>query len=91
MIWDSDVISTWYVVVVVRWVLGYRVLTSFKFMDCSRIKENIEVFSWEIPELDFKAISDIPDQMRVLDGEELFVNKTDGPYRSVADIWDHRV
>lgn len=28
-------------------------------------------------------------QRRVLDGEVLFVNKTDGPLRSVADVWDH--
>jgi len=28
-------------------------------------------------------------QGRVLDGEDLFVNKSDGPFRSAADIWDH--
>lgn len=28
-------------------------------------------------------------QKRVLDGEELFVNKTEGPFRSVAEVWDH--
>lgn len=28
-------------------------------------------------------------QKRVLDGEELFVNKEAGPFRSVADLWDH--
>lgn len=28
-------------------------------------------------------------QKRVLDGEELFVNKNAGPLRSVADVWDH--
>ncbi|CAL5420398.1 unnamed protein product [Camellia sinensis] len=26
---------------------------------------------------------------RVLDGENLFVNKNDGPFKSVADLWDH--
>ena len=28
-------------------------------------------------------------QKRVLDGEDLFVNKKDGPFWSVADLWDH--
>jgi len=28
-------------------------------------------------------------QGRILDGEELFVNKSDGPFRSAADLWDH--
>ncbi|XP_060202727.1 aldose reductase-like isoform X1 [Lycium barbarum] len=77
--------------VLVRWALQRGTSTIPKSDHSERIKENIKVFSWEIPELDFKAISDIPDQMRVLDGEESFVNKTDGPFRSVADIWDHEV
>jgi hypothetical protein len=28
-------------------------------------------------------------QKRVLDGEDFFVNKEAGPFRSVADLWDH--
>lgn len=28
-------------------------------------------------------------QKRVLDGEDLFVNKEAGPFRSAADVWDH--
>jgi len=28
-------------------------------------------------------------QRRVLDGEDLFVNKSEGPLKSVEDIWDH--
>nr|GEZ92430.1 aldose reductase [Tanacetum cinerariifolium] len=43
------------------------------------------VFNWEIPEHDFNVLSSISDQKRVLHGEDLFVNKDDGPYRSVAD------
>ena len=30
-------------------------------------------------------------QGRVLDGEELFVNKEEGPFRSVAQLWDNEV
>lgn len=125
--------------VLVRWAIQRGTSTIPKSDHAERIKENIKVFSWEIPELDFQAISDIPDQvpyhlsfrfyptlvykvwskyvintsrlktynnwigfsmlvlilcfaqMRVLDGEELFVNKSDGPYKSVADLWDHEI
>jgi hypothetical protein len=28
-------------------------------------------------------------QKRVLTGEELFVNKTHGPYKSASEVWDH--
>nr|GEY16467.1 hypothetical protein [Tanacetum cinerariifolium] len=36
-----------------------------------------------------KKLNKTPDQKRVLHGEDLFVNKDDGPYRSVTDVWDH--
>lgn len=32
---------------------------------------------------------DLSLQKRVLDGEDLFVNKEAGPVRSIADLWDH--
>lgn len=28
-------------------------------------------------------------QRRVLHGEDLFVNKSGGPYKSVAELWDN--
>lgn len=28
-------------------------------------------------------------QKRVLTGEELFVNKTHGPYKSASELWDN--
>ncbi|CAL1378609.1 unnamed protein product [Linum trigynum] len=55
----------------------------------NQIKPNIQVFNWEIPQPDFQVLSSISDKKRVLDGEELFVNKTEGPFRIVADLWDH--
>nr|XP_016506866.1 PREDICTED: aldose reductase-like [Nicotiana tabacum] len=77
--------------VLVRWAIQRGTSTIPKSDHSERIKENLKVFSWGIPKHDFQALCDIPDQARVLDGEELFVNKTDGPYRSVADIWNHEV
>ncbi|XAR68757.1 Aldehyde reductase [Bertholletia excelsa] len=73
--------------VMVKWPLQRGTSVIPKSTHPERIKENIHVFDWEIPEEDFQALSSIPDQKRVLDGEVLFVTKQ-GPFRSVADIWD---
>ncbi|KAI9116105.1 hypothetical protein K1719_013035 [Acacia pycnantha] len=75
--------------VLVRWAIQRGTSVIPKSAHPERIKENITVFDWEIPQHDFIALSSIADQKRVLDGEELFVNKSEGPYKSVADIWDH--
>ncbi|KAI3472843.1 hypothetical protein Pfo_029972 [Paulownia fortunei] len=75
--------------VLVRWAIQRRTSTIPKSNIPDRIKENIHVFEWEIPEQDFQALCSIQDQKRVLDGEDLFVNKTDGPLRNAGDVWDH--
>ncbi|KFK24642.1 hypothetical protein AALP_AA8G006300 [Arabis alpina] len=74
--------------VLVKWGLQRGTSVIPMSLNPERIKENIKVFDWEIPEQDFKALSSIPDQKRVMDGEDIFVNKTEGPFRSVADLWD---
>ncbi|KAL1816947.1 hypothetical protein DCAR_0521359 [Daucus carota subsp. sativus] len=75
--------------VLVKWAIQRGTSVIPKSGNPDRIKENIMVFDWEIPEQDFQALCHITDQKRVLDGEELFVNKAEGPFRSVADVWDH--
>uniref|UniRef100_A0A7N0T6Q9 NADP-dependent oxidoreductase domain-containing protein n=1 Tax=Kalanchoe fedtschenkoi TaxID=63787 RepID=A0A7N0T6Q9_KALFE len=75
--------------VLVKWAIQRGTSVIPKSTNPARMKENIMVYDWEIPEQDFQALCSIPDQKRVLDGEELLVNKADGPLRSVADIWDH--
>ncbi|KAM0028167.1 putative aldose reductase [Helianthus debilis subsp. tardiflorus] len=75
--------------VLVRWAIQRGTSVIPKSTNPDRIKENMHVFNWVIPDQDFNVLSNISDQERVLHGEDLFVNKNDGPYRSVADIWDH--
>ncbi|RDX68596.1 hypothetical protein CR513_52392, partial [Mucuna pruriens] len=75
--------------VLVKWAIQRGTSVIPKSTNPDRIMENVSVFNWELPEQDFKALSNLPDQRRVLDGEELFVNKSAGPFRSAADIWDH--
>ncbi|KAK7395043.1 hypothetical protein VNO78_15585 [Psophocarpus tetragonolobus] len=75
--------------VLVKWAIQRGTSVIPKSTHPGRIMENVSVFNWELPEQDFKALSSIPDQRRVLDGEDLFVNQSFGPFRSVEDIWDH--
>ncbi|OIW07420.1 hypothetical protein TanjilG_19261 [Lupinus angustifolius] len=75
--------------VLVKWAIQRGTSVIPKSTNPDRIRENVNVFNWEIPDQDFKHLSNIPDQRRVLDGEELFVNKEVGPFRSAAQIWDH--
>jgi alcohol dehydrogenase (NADP+) len=74
--------------VLVKWALQRGTSTIPKSNKPERINENVHVFQWEIPQEDFQALSTIHDQKRVLDGSDLFVNPN-GPFRSVADVWDH--
>ncbi|TXG58907.1 hypothetical protein EZV62_016736 [Acer yangbiense] len=75
--------------ILVKWALQRCTSVIPKSSHSERIMDNINVFGWEIPEQDFQALCSISDQRRVLDGEYLFVNKSLGPFRSVADLWDH--
>ncbi|WOL04837.1 aldose reductase [Canna indica] len=75
--------------VLVRWALQRGTSVIPKSTHDGRIKENIQVFGWEIPDEEFKALSSIKEQRRALDGEMLFVNKEAGPYKSVAELWDN--
>ncbi|KAK2414800.1 NADPH-dependent aldo-keto reductase, chloroplastic [Trifolium repens] len=75
--------------VLVKWAIQRGTSVIPKSTNPNRIRENVAVFNWEVPQQDFKNLSNIPDQRRVLDGEELFVNQSEGPFKSVEDIWDH--
>ncbi|XAR55776.1 Aldehyde reductase [Bertholletia excelsa] len=75
--------------VLIKWAIQRGTCVIPKSSNPFRIKENINVFGWEIPDKDFQVLSNIPDQKRVLDGENLFVCKDHGPFRTAADLWDH--
>ncbi|RZC82478.1 hypothetical protein C5167_045263 [Papaver somniferum] len=75
--------------VLVKWGLQRGTSVIPKSTNNERIKENIQVFGWEIPDQDFNILCSISDQKRVLDGEELFVNRSEGPYKSAQELWDN--
>mgnify|MGYP004709402153 CR=1 FL=1 len=49
--------------VLVRWAIQRGTSTIPKSTHLDRIKENIRVFEWEIPEEDFQALCRVPDQV----------------------------
>ncbi|KAK6943011.1 NADP-dependent oxidoreductase domain [Dillenia turbinata] len=72
--------------VCLRWGLqmGHSVLP--KSTTEARIKENLDVFDWSIPEDLFAKFSEI-EQARLLDGIE-FVHETMGHYKTIEELWD---
>ncbi|KAJ0262237.1 Aldo-keto reductase family 4 member C10 [Hirschfeldia incana] len=72
--------------VALRWGLqmGNSVLP--KSTNEGRIRENLDVFDWSIPEDLFAKFSDI-EQARLLD-VSFFVHETLGSYRSLEEFWD---
>ncbi|MQL95315.1 hypothetical protein Taro_027982 [Colocasia esculenta] len=65
---------------------GHSVLP--KSINESRMKENLDVFSWCIPQDLFEKFSDIK-QTRLLRGE--FAIHETGPYKSLEELWDGEI
>ena len=53
-----------------------------------RLKQNMEIFDWEMTEEDKEMIMQIP-QRRACHGE--FFVLPNGPYKSVEDLWDGEI
>ncbi|XP_027101175.1 NADPH-dependent aldo-keto reductase, chloroplastic-like [Coffea arabica] len=75
--------------VALRWGLqmGNSVLP--KSTHESRIKENLNIFDWSIPDDLFVKFSEI-EQARLLKGTG-FVHETFGEYRTLEDLWDGEI
>ncbi|KAJ8550989.1 hypothetical protein K7X08_000359 [Anisodus acutangulus] len=72
--------------VCLRWgiQMGQSVLP--KSTNEARIKENLDVLDWSIPDDLFAKFSEIP-QARLLRGTS-FVHETHGQYRTLEELWD---
>ncbi|EFJ26912.1 hypothetical protein SELMODRAFT_441624 [Selaginella moellendorffii] len=71
--------------VALRWgiQMGHSVLP--KSSNPDRLKENLDIFGWSIPDEDFQKLSGIQ-QERLIKGT-MWVNDT-SPYKRVEDLWD---
>ncbi|CAA7052234.1 unnamed protein product [Microthlaspi erraticum] len=75
--------------VALRWGLqmGHSVLP--KSSSEARLKENLDVFEWSIPQDLFVKFSNIPQEKLVRGGE--FANEASGFYKSVDELWDGEI
>ncbi|OWM76113.1 hypothetical protein CDL15_Pgr009759 [Punica granatum] len=59
-----------------------------KSFNKERLRENLEIFDWELSEDDHEKISRIPQKKMML--KEEFVSP-EGPYKSVEELWDGEI
>ncbi|KAJ9708660.1 hypothetical protein PVL29_000604 [Vitis rotundifolia] len=74
--------------VCLRWVYEQGVSLLVKSFNKERIKQNLEIFDWELSAQDLEKIIQIP-QFKGFPGVE-FVCQT-GPYKSLVDLWDGEI
>lgn len=49
------------------------------------MKENLEIFDWELTEEELQKISEIPQTRGCLGEDFISVN---GPYKTIEELWD---
>ncbi|CAO2034195.1 unnamed protein product [Urochloa humidicola] len=74
--------------VALRWLHEQGVCFVARSFNSERVKQNMELFDWELSEDDKKLIMQIP-QRRACRGD-WFVSP-DGPYKSLEELWDGEI
>ncbi|WVZ83920.1 hypothetical protein U9M48_031015 [Paspalum notatum var. saurae] len=74
--------------VALRWLHEQGACFVAKSYNRDRLKQNMEIFDWELTEEDKAMISQIP-QRRACQGE--FFVSPDGPYKSLEELWDGEI
>ncbi|PIA64041.1 hypothetical protein AQUCO_00201381v1 [Aquilegia coerulea] len=68
-----------------RWAFEQGVSIIQKSFNKDRLKENMEIFDWELTKDELEMLSTLP-QNRINNIENLV--SEDGPFKSVSDLWD---
>ncbi|KAK7270673.1 hypothetical protein RJT34_25996 [Clitoria ternatea] len=71
--------------VALRWLIEEGVTPIVRSFNSERMRQNLEIFDWELSEGDLEKIKQMP-QHRGFKGER-FISES-GPYKSVEDLWD---
>ncbi|KAH0691607.1 hypothetical protein KY289_018965 [Solanum tuberosum] len=74
--------------VALRWIYEQGASVIVKSFNKERMKQNLEIFDWELSTEDNFKIQDIP-QKKGYNGEDF--THPNGPYKSVNDIWDGEI
>ncbi|KAL1807144.1 hypothetical protein ACET3Z_030212 [Daucus carota] len=71
--------------VALRWVYEQGVVIVMKSFNKERLKQNLEIFDWELTDEDSKRIAEIPQSRASL--AEMFISET-GLFKSLEQLWD---
>ncbi|CAJ1952185.1 unnamed protein product [Sphenostylis stenocarpa] len=71
--------------VALRWIIEEGATPIVKSFNSERMRQNIEIFDWELSESDAEKIKEIP-QHRGFKGER-FVSEF-GPFKTLEDLWE---
>ncbi|XP_031287422.1 non-functional NADPH-dependent codeinone reductase 2-like [Pistacia vera] len=74
--------------VCLRWEFEQGVTVVVKSFNKERMKENLEIFNWELSEEESKKISEIP-QSRGCVGED-YISRN-GPIKTIEELWDGEI
>lgn len=74
--------------VALRWVYEQGAVPLVKSFDSERMRENLQIFDWELTDEEIRKIGKIP-QARGFTGQRFLFPK--GQYKSVEELWDGEV
>lgn len=77
--------------ILIRWGLqrGYVVLP--KSSNPDRLKQNLDVFDWELSSEDFEALCKLEPQKKAVTGKGMFAEVEGSPYKTLNDLWDGEI
>lgn len=75
--------------VALRWAYEQGVGVVVKSFNKERLKQNLEIFDWELSAEESEKIANNIPQVRAQSGEEF--TSADGPIKSVEELWDEEV
>ncbi|KAK6931131.1 NADP-dependent oxidoreductase domain [Dillenia turbinata] len=76
--------------VCLRWILEQGVSLLVKSFHEVRMRENLEIFDWELIEEESKKITEIP-QSRGFLGDDYISSDGNGPIKSLEELWDGEI
>ncbi|WOH13580.1 hypothetical protein DCAR_0833090 [Daucus carota subsp. sativus] len=71
--------------IALRWAYEQGIVIVMKSYNKERLKQNLEIFGWELSDEESKKIAAIPQRRANL--AEFFVSET-GPFKTLEELWD---
>ncbi|BFG16322.1 hypothetical protein CerSpe_025960 [Prunus speciosa] len=77
--------------VCIRWVYQAGATLAVKSYNKERLKQNLQVFDWELSEDDLNKINHIPQHKMMMREELVSADGSSSPYKSVEEFWDGEI